>query len=146
MASFSHTVAIPRSPEDVFPWLLEADRVPRWTGHLDVYEPVSGGPLGVGSRVRQALTVSGQEIAVELEITRYDPPRGAESRFSAHGIDVVNQYALEAADGGTRLTQSLEAKPRSLSARMLAPIVQPKLERKLTEDLERLRALLEDGA
>lgn len=142
MASFSHSVAIPRPPAEVFPWLLDEDKVPRWTGHLERYERVDGGPLGPGSKVRQVLEVSGRTIDVTLEITGYEPPTGAQTRFNTNGIEVVNSYALEAAGGGTRLTQSVEARPSGFSARMLVPVVQPRLEQKLTEDLERLREQL----
>jgi uncharacterized protein YndB with AHSA1/START domain len=141
VASFSHTVEIPRPPEEVFPWLLEEDKVPRWTSHLETYKALDGS-LGAGSRVRQVLEVSGRRIDVELEITGYDPPRAAQTRFSTNGIEVVNAYALEASGGGTRLTQSVDAKPSGLTARLLVPVVQPRLEEKLTQDLERLRAEL----
>jgi uncharacterized protein YndB with AHSA1/START domain len=142
VASFQHTVEIPRPPAEVFPWLLEEDKVPRWTGHLNRYERLDDGALGAGSRVRQVLEVSGRTIDVELEVTAYEPPSGAQTRFSTNGIEVVSSYALEAAGAGTRLTQAIEAKPSGLAARMLVPIVQPRLEEKLTEDLERLKAEL----
>jgi uncharacterized protein YndB with AHSA1/START domain len=142
VASFSHTVEIARPPAEVFPWLLEADKVPRWTGHLQRYERLDDGPLGRGSHVRQVLEVSGRTIDVELEVTAYEPPSGAQTRFTTNGIEVVNSYALQAAGAGTRLTQSIEAKPSGLSARMLVPIVKPRLEEKVTEDLERLRETL----
>jgi uncharacterized protein YndB with AHSA1/START domain len=142
VASFSHTVEIARPPADVFPWLLEEDKVPRWTGHLRAYERLDAGPLGAGSRVRQVLEISGRTIDVQLEVTGYEPPTGATTRFSTNGIEVVNAYALQAAGAATRLTQSLEAKPRGLSARLLVPVIQARLEQKLTEDLERLRAEL----
>jgi carbon monoxide dehydrogenase subunit G len=141
VASFSHTVEIPRPPEEVFPWLLEEDKVPRWTSHLESYTALDGA-LGTGSRVRQVLEVSGRRIDVELELTGYDPPRGAETRFSTNGIEVINAYALEPAGAGTRLTQSVDAKPSGLTARMLVPVIQPRLEEKLTQDLERLRVEL----
>jgi carbon monoxide dehydrogenase subunit G len=142
VASFAHSVEIPRPPAEVFPWLLEDSLVPRWTGHLKRYERVDGGELGLGSRVRQVLEVSGRTIDVELEITGYQPPSGAQTRFSTNGIEVVSSYALEAAGSGTRLTQSVEAKPSGLAARMLVPVLQPRLEEKLTSDLERLREQL----
>jgi uncharacterized protein YndB with AHSA1/START domain len=144
MSSFSRTVIIPRPPAEVFPWLFEADLVPRWTGNLERYEP--SGPIGLGAHVRQRLEVSGQTVDVDMEITRYEPPAGAESRFTTNGIDVVNLYALAGDGAGTRLTQSLEAKAKGLTARLLLPAVQPRLERKLTEDLERLRGLLAEAA
>jgi carbon monoxide dehydrogenase subunit G len=142
VASFSRTVEIARPPAEVFPWLLDEDKVPVWTGNLESYERIDGGALARGSRVRQVLEISGRRIDVEMEITAYEPPTGAETRFSTNGIEVVNAYALEAAGAGTRLTQAVEAKPSGLTARMLVPVIQPRLEEKLTQDLERLRAEL----
>jgi carbon monoxide dehydrogenase subunit G len=139
VASFSHSVEVQRPPAEVFPWLLEEDKVPRWTGHLERYERLDDGPLGRGSKARQVLDVKGRRIDVTLEVTSYEPPSGARTRFSTNGIDVVSVYALESAGAGTRLTQSVEAKPNGLAARMLVPVIQPRLEKKLTEDLERLR-------
>ncbi len=146
MASFRHTVALPSPPGTVFPWLFEADKVPQWTGNLEAYEVLGDGPLARGSRVRQVLTVSGQRVELELELTRFEPPREAESHFAISGLDVEVTYALAAADGGSELTQTLEGKASSFKARMLLPVVQPRLERKLTEDLERLRQLLAAAA
>jgi carbon monoxide dehydrogenase subunit G len=140
VASFSHTVEIPQPPADVFPWLLEEEKVPQWTGNLQRYEQL--GTLATGSRVRQVLEVSGRTIDVEMEVTAYEPPSGAQTSFSTNGIEVVSSYALEAAGAGTRLTQSIEAKPSGFTARMLVPVVQPRLEEKLTQDLERLREQL----
>jgi carbon monoxide dehydrogenase subunit G len=126
----------------VFPWLLEEDKVPAWTSSLESYKRLDDGALGRGSRVRQVLEVSGRRIDVEMEVTAYEPPTGAQTRFSTNGIEVVNAYALEAAGAGTRLTQAIEAKPGGLTARMLVPVIQPRLEEKVTQDLERLRAEL----
>ena len=144
MSTFSYTVTIPRPPAEVFPWLFHGDLVPRWTSNLEAYEPA--GAIERGARIRQRLEVSGQTVDVDMEITRYEPPGGAESRFTTNGIDVVNVYLLASDGAGTRLEQSLEAKAKGLTARLLLPVVQPKLERKLTEDLERLRGLLAEAA
>jgi carbon monoxide dehydrogenase subunit G len=141
MPSFSHSIDVPKPPADVFPWLLEEDKVPRWTGDLDSYEQL--GPLGAGSKVRQVLAIGGNHITLELEVTRYDPPHGAESRFSTNGVDVVNTYTVEPAGAGSRVTQELDAKASSFTARMLIPVLQGRLEKKVTDDLERLRGVLE---
>jgi uncharacterized protein YndB with AHSA1/START domain len=142
VASFEHTVEIARPPAEVFPWLLEEDKVPRWTGHLREYTRLDDGTLGAGSRVRQVLEVSGRTIDVQLEVTAYEPPTGAQTRFSTNGIEVVSSYALQAAGAGTRLTQTIEANANGFAARLLVPVVQPRLEEKLTEDLEHLKEQL----
>ena len=63
---------------------------------------------------------------------------------TSNGIKVVTAYALQPNGTGTRLTQSLEAKAGGFTAKMLLPVVQPRLEQKLTEDLERLREVLSE--
>jgi uncharacterized protein YndB with AHSA1/START domain len=142
VARTEHSVEIPRPPEEVFPWLFEEDKVPRWTSGLEGYERLDSGPLGRGSRFRQRLEVSGQRFHVEMEITEYDPPRAATSRFEVRGIDVVSTYTLS---GATTLTQSIDASGGGLTGRLLIPMLQPHLERKLETDLARLRDLLSQG-
>jgi uncharacterized protein YndB with AHSA1/START domain len=137
--SFSHSVELSQPPEAVFPWLLEEDKVPQWTSDLQSYSV--DGSLGRGAHVRQTLNVAGG-LKLDLEITEYDPPRGAETRFETNGVKVTSVYILERNGGGTKLTQTLDAKAGGLTARMLIPIVQGRLEKKLTEDLERLRGVL----
>jgi uncharacterized membrane protein len=146
VARFSHSVEVGQPPDAVFPWLLEQDKVPRWMSHVDEYRQLGDGPLSSGSRLHQTIELSGSRVSFELDVLRYEPPRAAEARFETNGVEVVNLYALEPSGTGTRLTMSMDAKPTKLSARMLIPVVQPRLERKLTEDLERLRGLLAEAA
>jgi carbon monoxide dehydrogenase subunit G len=138
--SFSHSVELSQPPETVFPWLLEEDKVPQWTSDLQSYSVE--GPLGPGAKVRQTLDVAGG-LKLTMDVVGYDPPRGAETRFETNGVKVTSDYTLSAAGGGgTLLTQTLEAKAGGLTARMLIPVVQGRLEKKLTQDLERLREVL----
>ena len=143
MAQTARSTDLAKPPEEVFPYLFDDDKVPQWTTGLERYERLDSGPLGRGSRFREALEVSGQRIDGELEITAYDPPRGAESRTEVRGVDIVFTYELEPSGAGTRLTQSVEAKGGGLKGRVLIPIIQPHLEKKLEADLAALKALLD---
>jgi carbon monoxide dehydrogenase subunit G len=138
--SFSHSIELAQPPEAVFPWLLEEDKVPRWTSGLSRYE--QDAPLRAGAHVKQVLALGGSDIALDLELTRYEPPRAVETKTSISGIDLVIGYELAANGAGTRLTQTLEGKASKLSARMLIPVVQGRLEKKVTGDLERLREVI----
>jgi uncharacterized protein YndB with AHSA1/START domain len=137
--SFSHSVELSQPPEAVFPWLLEEDKVPQWTSDLEAYSVE--GTLGEGAQVRQTLSVAGG-LRLTMQITRYEPPRGAETRFETNGVKVTSEYILEPTGAGTRLTQTLDAKAGGLTGRMLIPVVQGRLEQKLTKDLQRLTEVL----
>ena len=136
-------VNVARPPADVFPWLLDADKVPRWMTGLEVYQPLEPGPLRVGSRIRQELSVSGQHLRFELEVARLDPPHAAVLRFEGSGFKAANEYAVAEADGGSAVTWVISGDTTSFKARLIAPLVQAKLQEKLENDLARLRALLE---
>jgi carbon monoxide dehydrogenase subunit G len=142
MAKTERSTDIAKPPEAVFPYLFEEGKVPQWTTGLHKYERLDGGALGKGSKFRENLEVSGQKIDAVLELTAYDPPRGAETRTEIRGIDVISTYDLQPSGGGTRLTQTIEATGGGLKGRVLIPMIQPYLERKLDADLAALAALL----
>ena len=137
------TVTIAKLLEEVFPWLIDDDKVPQWMSGLEQYEPVEPGPLHIGSRIRQRLSVSGQNLGFELEVSELAPPRSAVLRFEGSGFKAVNQYAVTPHDGdGSAVTWVISGDTTSFKAKLLAPMVQAKLEEKLDTDLVRLRSLL----
>lgn len=140
------TVAVARPAAEVFPWLLDADKVPRWMTGLQVYEPLDPGPLRVGSRIRQELSVSGQQLRFELEVARLEPPHAAVLRFSGSGFRAANEYAVRAAGSASEVTWVISGDLTSFKARLIAPMVQAKLQEKIETDLARLRAMLEGEA
>jgi carbon monoxide dehydrogenase subunit G len=140
------TVTIAKPPAEVFPWLVEADKVPRWMSGLQRYEPLKPGPLQPGSRIRQELTVSGQHLRWELDVAELDPPRRAVLRFEGSGFKAANEYRVTEEAGGAAVTWIVAGDTTSFKARLIAPMVQAKLQEKLDGDLERLRSLLEGEA
>jgi carbon monoxide dehydrogenase subunit G len=139
-------VTVGKPPADVFPWLLEADKVPQWMSGLQVYEPLEPGPLHAGSRIRQELTVSGQHLRFELMIAELDAPRRAVLRFEGSGFKAANEYGVSEAPGGARVSWVIAGDTTSFKARLIAPMVQAKLQEKLDGDLARLRSVLEGEA
>jgi carbon monoxide dehydrogenase subunit G len=134
-------IEVAKTPEEVFPWLYDADKVPQWTSGLEAYE-VLGGPLGAGTKIRETLEVSGTRRSFEEEIVAYDPPASGASRFKLEGIAVESSYRVTPNGAGSKISRSVTAKAEGLSARFLLPIVQPALERKLQADFDKLRDLL----
>ena len=124
------SVIVGRLPAEVFPWLLDADKVPRWTTGLEVYEPLDPGPLRVGSRIRQ------------LRVTELDAPSRALLRFEGSGFKAANEYACAETGSGSRVTWVISGDTTSFKAKLIAPMVQAKLQEKMETDLARLRALL----
>ena len=133
------SVVLPELPGTVFPWLLEADRVPKWMTGLEVYEPLDPPPLQIGSRIRQHLSVSGQQLKFELHITELDAPHRAVLHFEGSGFKAANEYTVAEAAEGSKVTWVIDGDTTSFKARLIAPMVQAKLQEKLDHDLARLK-------
>lgn len=140
MARFEFSVVILRPAAEVFPWLLEADKVTQWTSGVEKYEP--RGPIDRGTHIQQTLMVSGQRLTLDVEVVRHDPPTDAKTSFDAKGILVLNAYRLVEANGSTKLTQTVDANADGFKAHFLLPILQPHLEKKIEADLQKLRETL----
>jgi carbon monoxide dehydrogenase subunit G len=140
VARFELFVVITCPAAEVFPWLLEADKVAQWTSGVEKYEPQ--GPIDRGTHIHQTLMVSGHRLTLDVEVVRHDPPTDAKTSFDAQGIDILSAYHLVEERGSTTLTQTIDASADGLKARFLLPILQPHLERKLEADLEKLRETL----
>jgi carbon monoxide dehydrogenase subunit G len=136
------SVTVDKPPAEVFPWLVDADKVPRWMTGLQVYEPLDLGPLRVGSRIRQELSVSGQQLRFELRVAELEAPRRAVLRFEGSGYKAANEYTVAPLGSGSSVTWVIAGDTTSFKAKLIAPMVQAKLQEKLETDLARLRALL----
>jgi carbon monoxide dehydrogenase subunit G len=136
------TVTVDKPPAEAFPWLLDADKVPRWMTGLEVYEPLDPPPLAVGSRIRQQLFVSGRLLRFEMQVAELDSPNRAVLRFEGSGFSAANEYAVEPAGSGSRVTWVIEGAATSFKSKLFVSVVQAQLQQKLDADLARLRALL----
>jgi uncharacterized protein YndB with AHSA1/START domain len=136
------TVTVVTPPAETFPWLLDADKVPRWTGGLKAYEPLDAGPLRIGSRIRQELTVSGRQLRFEMAVTELDPPHRAVLRFEGSGFKAANEYVVSASGTGSEVRCVISGDATSFKTKLMVPMVQSMLQEKLEADLARLRATL----
>ncbi len=95
-------------------------------------------PGAVGQRPAPAL-----RAATSPRSTRRDR---ALLQFEGSGFKAANEYVVRAAGDGSAVTWVISGDTTSFKARLIAPMVQAKLQEKLDVDLGRLRALLEGEA
>lgn len=139
-----YSVEIAAPPAEVFPWLADPERRLTWMGALVESERLTDGPPEVGSRFRDVFEDLGQRVELEAELLEVDPPRGMSVRLVSKTFEATSsQRLVEAADGGTRLTAVIETSYTQLPARLLAPVVTRHAQRRLEDDLARLKELVE---
>jgi hypothetical protein len=144
MQTFENTVTIRRPAEEVFAFLADFENIPAWNYAIEDTSKTSAGPVGVGTRYRQTRPIPGRSTE-EFEVTLFQPA----SRLAIHGqigpFQATLSYQLEAAAGAIRLVNSVELDPSRAKLRLLAPLATPRIKAAVTQNLGKLKLLLESG-
>jgi hypothetical protein len=139
-----HSVEIAAAPAEVFPWLAASELRCEWMGALTDSEPLTEGSPGIGSRFRDVFEDLGQRVELEAEIVELDPPHAMTVHLVSKVFDATSSQRLEELEGGrTRLIAVIETEYKQRAARIAAPVVTRHAQKRLEQDLERLKELVE---
>lgn len=138
MARSEATVEIARSPDDVFPWLVDPDKRLLWVSGL-----VSSESLGEG-RFRETMQQAGRRVDLTSTVVLVEEPRRLEVRSVGRGVTAHGEHRLEPLGDGTSLTSSLDLQLGGL-LRFAGGVAAGQAQRSLERSLERLKELLESS-
>ena len=140
MIRIEHSLEISRPPEEVFALLVDLDRLPDWQS--SAIEARSDGPLELGSIVHEKRRFLGRELADELEVVAFDPPRRLALRSQSGPLRLTVDHELEPNGGGTRLTVIASGKPGGMM-KLAGPMIERTAGEEIRSDFARLKELLE---
>jgi len=140
---YERSIEIARPPADVFDFLTDLDNLRRW--QPTVREVEWDAPLAEGAAFDETRELLGRRVRSRLEVTALEPGREFSIRVVDGPVPLTVRHLLEPAGSGTRLTLEAEGEPGGLM-RLAAPLAERAAARQATQDLERLKRLLEAGA
>lgn len=132
-------IEIARPPAELYPWLVEPERLRRWVGGLAEVR-------GTGAQRHERIQMGGRTYTQVTETLRTDPPLRLETESRSESMRQRVQWALEPTGAGTRLTVTVQVRMVSLWGRLLGRLVAGGLRHKLRGDLARLKAFAERDA
>ena len=109
MPVVEESVVIARPPQEVFDFLSKFENIAVYDSSVTASEQVGGGPLGRGSRGRGTSKIMGRRFDWTVEVVEFEPPRRMVSRSVEGKLNFTVSFTLEPADGGTRVTQRIDA-------------------------------------
>jgi Polyketide cyclase / dehydrase and lipid transport len=142
LARFAREIVINAPPDKVFEYVADMPRHSEWAQHdLQVTQTSQGG-AGVGTTFASVAHQFGTQRETQT-VADYTP--GTRFAFDARGSigTVRHAFDLSVADGGTKVTKSMEISEPSLMARIMAPMIAYQTKKGLAVDLERIKAKLE---
>lgn len=144
MPVVEESVIIARPPQDVFDFLAKPENIAVFDSSVTSSKQVGDGPVGVGSRARGTSKIMGRQFDWTTEVTEFDPPRRMVSRAVEGKLEFTVALTTEPAEGGTRLTQRIEASSGlgGIFGKLADPLVERAQGRTVRANLETLAELL----
>lgn len=100
----------------------------------------------VGMRWRETRKAMGKEASVEIEITRFDPPRSMTMVCEAMGARFETVFTVTPDNSGTLAEMDTRVTPGGLMSRLMMPMIKSAVAKGLREDLQSLKRALEAEA
>ena len=109
-------------PETVFAVAAEIGRWPDIFRAVEHIEILTHGPVAVGTRFRETRTMFGKSGTEEMTVAELDAPHRLVLTAYNHGTAYRAEHLFAPQDAGTNLTLTFAGLPRSLPARLFAPL------------------------
>jgi hypothetical protein len=144
---FRFSVVIAQPPSAVFAFFRDVDQHAGQEGTpVPVYDKVTPGPVGVGTRYREVVQVLPKVRGEMLsEVTCYEEGKRLGYRFSGLGMDGELEYIFEQVQGGTGVVQLQSLHPRG-ALRPFSWLIGKMFAAVAGQRLETIKALLEQGS
>ena len=142
MPTVSHSVEIDAGPDEVFPWLVEPEKLARWISGFAGSEALTEGGARLGARSRDTLREGSRTIVAHTEITEFELGRLMRVRIEAGGFRSDDVYRLTAMGDGTTLEYTSEVHVGG-PMRLMSPLVTRQLRARAERDLATLKREVE---
>jgi len=146
MRSATRSAEIDAPADTVFAFLVDPANLPRWMGGIVSAQPLTDGPVRVGSMARVVRELLGQRITADVRLTAIEPGRHVSLTTSASAMRVDAALDVTPLDEHrSRVTFAMDVEAENVFMKAVEPMVAQAAEGDIGSSLERLQAELSTG-
>jgi carbon monoxide dehydrogenase subunit G len=144
MAGFELSEWIAFHPKEVFDFVTDPSNAPKVVSSVKSMVKLTDGPIGKGTRYREARLMNGKEQAAELEVVVFQPNEQYAVKNELEGFETTYTYNFASENNGTRIKLVCEVKAGGLK-KLAAPMVASVLKKEDGDHLQKLKNAMENG-
>jgi uncharacterized protein YndB with AHSA1/START domain len=133
---------IARPVDVVAAYAGDPGHAPEWYANIRSVEWRTSPPVAVGSRMDFVAHFLGRRLAYTYEVVEMVPGERLVMATAQGPFPMRTTYTWDPVDGGTRMTLTNTGEPAGF-ARVAAPVMELAMRRATSQDLARLKAILE---
>ena len=138
-----HTIWIDRPRQAVFDYFRDFSKASEWRQYVVSMAAADDRPLGVGSRLRVNMEINGARQSFDLEVLTFEPPSLWRHRSYESDFKGFIEYRFEPEGQGTRVTMTIEAKPKTFYGWLGMPLMGLSRNKVYSEQLPQLKRAVE---
>ena len=143
MRMAQHTIWIDRPRQSVFDYFRDFSKASEWRQYVVSMGTIDHRPLGVGSRLRVNIEINGAQQQFDMEVLAYDPPGLWRHRTFESDFQGFIEYRFEPEGQGTRVTMTIEARPKTFYGWLGMPLVALSRKKPYSDQLPQLKRAVE---
>jgi carbon monoxide dehydrogenase subunit G len=146
MTKLTKTMEIEASPEKVFAFILDKEKMNEASKGFSEFEYTSSGPVGVGTTMHYVAAGGGATAEWDSEVTEFVKNKKLATRTKGAGkFKATASYALEPTAKGTKLTYSMDYElPGSLLGKLVDKLrVHKDMEKGISKAMENAKNAIE---
>jgi uncharacterized protein YndB with AHSA1/START domain len=142
MAKIEASVMIDRPVEEVWKFVTDLSKLPKWNTEVLEAKQTSPGPLGVGT----TLQIRSSNIVENAKVIEYEPGRKCAFEITSGPIKGSTENSnVETIEGKTRFTRTGDVKFSGFY-KLVGPFITPRWRREYVASVGNLKRILESEA
>jgi uncharacterized protein YndB with AHSA1/START domain len=139
---FEASVMIDRPIEEVWKFITDLSKLPKWNTEILEAKQTSAGPLGVGT----TLQVRSSNMVENAKVIEYEPGRKCAFEFTSGPIKgSIESSSVETIEGKTRFTRAGDVKFSGFY-KLVGPFITPRWRREYLASLGNVKRIMESEA
>ena len=139
MAKFEASVMIDRPVEEVWKFVTDLSKLPKWNTEVQEAKQTSAGPIGVGT----TLQTKSRNMVGYIQVVEYEPNKKITIEFTSRPLKGTNETStVENVEGKTRFTRTTDMKFSGVY-KLVGPFLTPRMKREYIATVGNLKRILE---